>query len=109
MLFEREFETFLLRRYLSVHDAFDDGIYPGFLRVMVQSAPYLAAVWEVVEDFGRTVLKIKATREKTGARSAGWYLAVPPGSKRDEVSNYLAVTPDSTLAMPISVVALPKN
>lgn len=98
------------RRYLAVHDAYDnDRIFSGYLRIIVHRVPDLAAVWEVVEVFGQTLLRIKANRDKTGARSVGWYLAVPPGSERDEVSSYLAVTPDITLAMPVSVEALPKK
>ena len=65
--------------------------------------PGIAAIWQFVEHGGKRYLQIKANRAPSGSSTVSWYLAVPPPSYRDNGSNWIAVTPDLDLAMPVQV------
>lgn len=94
-------------KFLSVHKHFSaDSIYPGFVRVMAHSDAGKAAVWKKVTSDGKQYLQIKVNREIGSQSTVGWYLAEPPNSVRDELTNYLAVTPDIAKAMPVSFQAV---
>ena len=93
-------------RFLAVHRARgDDEIYEGYLRVIAHAVTEKAAIWQFVKHGGRRFLQIKANRDATGGHTVGWYVAVPPNSVRDHKSNWIAVTPDLDLAMPVEVEA----
>ena len=72
---------------------------------MVHADSNKAAVWQKVTTGGKQYLQIKINRDRGSQSTVGWYLAEPPNSVRDEVTNYLPVTPDGTKAMPVSFIA----
>ena len=95
-----------LCRFLSANSLYStDTIYPGFVRIMVHIDAKKAAVWKKVTVGGSQYLQIKINRDAGSQSTIGWYLAEPPNSVRDELTNYLAVTPDISRAMPVSFKA----
>lgn len=69
---------------------------------MVQKDAELSIIWQVVNVDGKRYLQVKENR---AISTAGWYLAVPPDSKRNKHSNYLAITPEFEKAMPVTIEA----
>ena len=86
-----------------MQDYYDaDRVYSGNLRVMIHSDESKAAIWEVVDVGGKRYLQVKDNGAR-GEGAIGWYLAVPPGGKRDSLTYYLAATPDVDKAMAVTV------
>jgi len=104
----RRTQHWALCRFLSVHRYFPTDVkYPGYVRVIVHSGTKFASIWQFVEIDGKRYLQIKENRFTPATN--GWYLAVPPDSKRDKHSEYIAVTPDIEKAMPVSTKPLTKD
>ena len=90
-------------RFLGVQDYYDaDRVYSGYFRVMVHSNESMAAIWEVVNVGGKKYMQIKENASM-GEGVVGWYLAIPPGGKRDSLTYYLAATPDIVKAMAVKI------
>ena len=97
----------MLCRFIAVHNAISTNqVYPDYLRVITHADPKEAAIWMYVKHQDKHHLQIKANRAATASDTAGWYLALPPTSKRDLESNYLAVHPDIEKSMAVSVLGL---
>ena len=93
----------LLFRFLGAHDYDDtDRQFEGMIRVIVHSRENLAVIWEFVKVDDNTYIMVKENRDRTAKDTVGWYVAVPPDSKRDSESNYLAITNDIAKAMPVT-------
>ena len=97
----------VLCRYLASHRYYPkDSKYEGMVRLMVHADPAKAVIWEFVTVDGKQYLKVKENRDYTAPDTAGWYVAVPPDSDRDQHSKYLAITPDLDKAMAVEVLAV---
>lgn len=97
----------MLFRFLGAnkfYDSDEDPEYEGMLRLIVHFNPYKAIIWQFVTVCDKTYLMVKENRDGASANTTGWYVAVPPGSKRDRKSHYLAITDDISKAMPVSVM-----
>jgi len=95
----------LLFRFLGANKQYDsDEEYEGMLRLIVHSDPQKAIIWQFVTVCNRTYLVVKENRDEAAKDTAGWYVAVPPDSKRDRKSHYLAISPQVRDAMPVSAV-----
>ena len=79
-----------------------DVIYDGYVRLMVQRDAEFSVIWQVVKVEGKTYLQVKENR---AIPTAGWYLGVPPDSKRNRHSNYLAITPEVEKALAVTIEA----
>ena len=96
----------MLCRFLAVHDWYkSDRIFTGYLRVMAHADAQKSAIWNFVEHDGKRYLQIKTNRAGSATHTAGWYLAEPPSSERDSVSNWMAVTPNLDEAMAVEAKA----
>lgn len=91
--------------FLGANKQYDsDEEYEGMLRLIVHSDPQKAIIWQFVTVCNRTYLVVKENRDEAAKDTAGWYVAVPPDSKRDRKSHYLAISPQVRDAMPVSAV-----
>ena len=95
----------MLFRFLTAHNAYPaDSQYDDMLRLIVHAHPSRAVIWQFVPVCGKTYLMVKENRAATATGTGGWFVAVPPDSERDKHSNYLAITPEISKAMPVTVV-----
>ena len=95
----------LLFRFLGANKQYDsDEEYEGMLRLIVHSDPQKAIIWHFVTVCDMTYLVVKENRDEAAKDTAGWYVAVPPDSKRDRKSHYHAISPEVRDAMPVSVM-----
>ena len=101
------------RRFLAVHEYYSSDTMFGssYVRAILHSDEAKAAVWDLevlpgknpeVHDFAYA-LKLVFNRDGSSGDTDGWYLTVPPGGERNQMSNYVAVTRDLSKATPLFI------